>query len=227
MDSPAILKEMAGLFEEKIDENYSCKLQFDFKDSQESYVIEVKDGKVSMQEGAEEDVDVVLCTTNKTLTDIYQGKINAFTAAGKAELSDTAPLDWRFAGGFMPEKMRDLYFFLMHFFNINEPEKIMLGEEYSRKVHGGNAVALYYNPGFRSAWYMVKKGDSINEPGHVDPFHQAIIIIAGQGYAKIGNKEVEIKANESYYIPPMWDQVIWTEEDEPLVLIWLAWGERA
>ena len=115
----------------------------------------------------------------------------------------------------------------MHFFNTSKPEKIKLGEQYSRKVHGGHAIPLYYHPGFRSAWHMVKKGEQINEPGDVNPFPQAIVVINGKGYAKIGDQTVEINSNESYYIPPKSDHVIWTESEEPLVLIWLAWGEGA
>jgi hypothetical protein len=38
------------------------------------------------------------------------------------------------------------------------PERILIGEQYARSVHGGIAVALYYQPGFRSAWYKIRKG---------------------------------------------------------------------
>ena len=44
---------------------------------------------------------------------------------------------------------------------------------------------------------------------------------------KIGEKTIAINANETYFIPPNSDHVFWTDEEEPLVLIWLAWGEGA
>ena len=106
-------------------------------------------------------------------------------------------------------------------------EQILLGEEYSRMVHGAHAIPLYYHPELRSAWYMVKKGERLNEPGDTNPFPQALIFISGEGVAKIGEKTIKVKADESYYIPPSSDHVVWTESDEPLVLIFLACGEGA
>ena len=74
---------------------------------------------------------------------------------------------------------------------------------------------------------MIKKGEQINEEGEVDPWHQAIIVISGKGKAKIGENTVEIKAKESYYIPPNSEQVIWNDNEDKLELIFLAWGEGA
>jgi mannose-6-phosphate isomerase-like protein (cupin superfamily) len=128
---------------------------------------------------------------------------------------------------FTPEVKTQLYTFLQHFFNLTNPEKALLGEQHSRLVHGAHVVALYYAPGFRSAWYMVKKGERLNEPGDTNPFPQAFIIVEGEGFAKIGDSTVTVKAGESYYIPPDSDHVLWTDRDEHLVLIWLAWGEGA
>jgi mannose-6-phosphate isomerase-like protein (cupin superfamily) len=128
---------------------------------------------------------------------------------------------------FTPEVRTELYTFLFHFFNPSVPERILLGEEYSRLVHGGHVVALYYHPEFRSAWYLLKKGEKLNKPGDTNPFPQAFIFIEGEGFAKIGDKTIKVKAGESYYIPPNSDHVVWTESDKPLILIFLAWGEGA
>jgi len=86
-------------------------------------------------------------------------------------------------------------------------------------------VTLYYHPGFRSAWYLLKKKDKLNEAGDTNPFPQAFIFIKGTGFATIGEKTIPVKAGESYYIPPSSDHVVWTESE--LVLIWLAWGKGA
>lgn len=227
MDTHAILKEMGDTFQEKIDDDFRCHLQFNIKDTGKSMIISIEDGTVNITEGADSDVDIVIDTSSETIMDIYQGIITAFAAAGKADPAQPAPLDWRIGGGFTPAKMKSIYYTLMHFFHPEEPEKIKLGEEYARMVHGGHAIPLYYHPGFRSAWYMIKKGERLNEPGETDPFDQGIVVIEGEGYAKIGDKTVKIKKEESYYIPPNSDQVLWTESDEPLVIIWLAWGEGA
>lgn len=117
--------------------------------------------------------------------------------------------------------------FLQHFFSRTDPEKIELGEQYAREVHGGHAIPLYYYPGFRSSWYLVKKGEKINEPGNTNPFQQAFVIIGGEGKAVIGRETVVVKAGQSYYIPPDTEHIFWTETDSPLVMIWLAWGEEA
>jgi mannose-6-phosphate isomerase-like protein (cupin superfamily) len=94
-------------------------------------------------------------------------------------------------------------------------------------VHGGHAIPLYYYPGFRSAWYLIKKGERLNELGDISPFPQAFIFISGKGFAKIGEKTMRVRAGEAYYIPPGSEHVVWTEGDNSLELIYLAWGEGA
>lgn len=227
MKTNEILNRMANKFRDKIEKDFRLKIRFNFTDIQSTYFLIVQNGEVMINNSLAEEVDVILTTTEKVLKNIYRGEITAFTAAGKAHITDDAPLNWEIVGGSSPEEIKKIYYVVMHFFNTSKPEKIKLGEQYSRKVHGGHAIPLYYHPGFRSAWYMVKKDEQINEPGDVNPFPQAIVVINGKGYAKIGDQTVEINSNESYYIPPKSDHVIWTESEESLVLIWLAWGEGA
>jgi mannose-6-phosphate isomerase-like protein (cupin superfamily) len=74
---------------------------------------------------------------------------------------------------------------------------------------------------------MIKEGQRLNEPGDTNPFPQAFVIVSGRGRAKIGNAEVDVRAGESYYIPPGSDHVLWPAIGERLELIWLAWGEGA
>lgn len=227
MNTFDILSEMANCFQDKIDQEFLLKIQLNIKDTGSTYFIISKNGLVGFDDSISEEVDGVLTTTEKVLKSIYDGEITAFTAAGKADVADDAPLDWEFKAGYSPENIKNLYFFVMHFFNTAKLEKIKLEERYSRKVHGGQAIPLYYHSGFRSSWFLVKKGDQINKAGDVNPFPQAVIIISGSGFAKIGEISTKIAANESFYIPPNSDHVFWTESEEPLVLIWLAWGEGA
>jgi mannose-6-phosphate isomerase-like protein (cupin superfamily) len=230
VDVGEILHAMADSFKHKIDDEFSLVVQLDMKDEEKSWHIVVKKGRnITVSEGSHESARFLFLTTSPTLRLIYEGNITAMTAAGKAQGSDQAPLDLRLAEGleFTSEVKRQLYTFVQHFFNPSVPERILLGEEYSRLIHGGHAIPLYYDRGFRSAWYLLKKGERLNEPGDTNPFPQAFILTEGRGYAKIGDKTIEVKAGESYYIPPGSDHVIWTESDRPLVLIWLAWGEGA
>jgi len=229
-DVGKILETMAEVFKSKIDEHYSVIVQFDIQDKKESWHVIVEEGrKVSVGKGAHEEAGFFVITTSDTLRLIHQGKMTAMTAGGKATGADHAPLDVKLAEGlkFTPKIRTRFYTFLQHFFNPALPERILLGEEYSRMVHGGHVVALYYHPGFRSAWYLLKKGERLNEPKDTNPFPQAFIFIEGEGFAKIGDKTVKVKAGESYYIPPDSDHVVWTESDKPLILIYLAWGEGA
>lgn len=229
-DVDKMLHTMAKNFKNKIDEDFSLIVQFDIKDIKESWhVIVEKRRKVTLNKGPHEQARFFFLTTTDTLRLIYEGKMTAMTAAGKTRGSDQPPLDLRLAEGleFTPDVRIKIYTFMQHFFNPSVPEKLLLGEEYSRIVHGGHVIPLHYHPGFRSAWYLLKKGEKLNEPGDTNPFPQAFIFIEGEGFAKIGEKTIEVKAGESYYIPPNSDHVVWTESSKPLVLIWLAWGEGA
>ena len=225
-----MLEVMAESFKDKISHDFSLVAQLDIRDRNESWHVIVEKGqKVTVARGVHKQALCFFYTTADTLRLIYEGKMTAATAASKAKGSDQPPLDLKLAEGleFTPEVRTQLYTFLYHFFNPSFPERILLGEEHSRLVHGGNVIALYYNPGFRSAWYLLKKGEKLNEPGDTNPFPQAFIFIDGEGFAKIGDKTIKVRKGESYYIPPDSDHVVWTESDRPLILIWLAWGEGA
>jgi len=225
-----MLERMAQAFKSKIDEQFSIIVQFDISDKKESWYVMVEKGRiVTVGKGPHKQARFFFVTTADTLRLIYEGKMTAMTAAGKAKGSDPAPLDLKLAQGleFTPEVRTQFYTFIQHFFNPTAPERILLREEYSRFVHGGHVIPLYYHPGLRSGWYLLKKGERLNQPGDTNPYPQAFIFIEGEGFAKIGDKTIKVKAGESYYIPPDSDHVVWTESKKPLILIWLAWGEGA
>lgn len=117
--------------------------------------------------------------------------------------------------------------FVQRCFYSTYPEKNDLNKSKSRQVHGAWTITMFYHPGFRSAWYQIEKGQSLNKPGDTNPFPQAFVLIPDHGYAKIGDVTLKVKANEAYYIPPNTDHVFWTEDGSPLKLIFLAWGEGA
>lgn len=127
--------------------------------------------------------------------------------------------------------MNDLLFFIQRFFNSSAHDKVILREEHSRMVHGAHAIPLFYQQsddiGVRSAWYQINKGEKINEPGDTNPFPQYFIVINGKGFAKIGLDTVSIKKNESYYVAPGQDHIFWNESEEPIELIFLAFGKGA
>ena len=229
-DTYLILQKMADQFRDKIGDRYSIIAQFDIQATGDTWHLSVEPGKsVTISEGPCDSAQYRFSVNPDTLMLIASGGMTGMTAAAKASGTDRAPLDLQLAEGMelTPEVRSQLYTFMQHFFNPTTPEKILLGREHARPVHGAPAVALYYAPGFRSAWYTVKKGERLNEPGDTNPFPQAFVIIEGGGSAKIGESTLEVKAGESYYIPPGSDHVLWTDSDNPLVVIWLAWGEGA
>ena len=225
-----MLQDMAENFCHKIPDVLSLIVQIDIQPAQQLWHVIVEPGKrVTVGPGSDARARFVLTTTEETLHRIYTGQMTALTAAGRASMSDPALLDFKMGKGLKltPEIHTELLAFIQRFFNCSDPERILLGEVHARVVHGGHAIPLYYHPGLRSAWYLVKKDDRLNEPGDTNPFPQAFVFISGQGFAKIGDKTIKVRAGESYYIPPGSDHVVWTENDEPLVLIFLAWGEGA
>lgn len=225
-----LLRDWAESFRQKIPDDYSLIVQIDIQPGPASWHIIVGPGKqLKIGEGTDRNAQVIFSTTEETLQVIYEGKMTALTAAGKAHVSDSAPLDFRLGEGIelTPALKAKLFVFIQSFFNRSTPERIPLGEERARMVHGAHAIPLFYHPGFRSAWYLVKKGERLNEPGDTNPFPQAFVFISGEGYAKIGDKTIPVRAGEAYYITPGSDHVVWTESDDPLELIFLAWGEGA
>lgn len=106
-------------------------------------------------------------------------------------------------------------------------KKITLGQSHARLVHGAWAIPLFYHAGFRSAWYQIEKGQRLNEPGDTNPFPQAFIFLTGSGFVKIGENIEEVEPGRAYFIPPGTEHIVWNEEDEPITMIFLAWGEKA
>jgi mannose-6-phosphate isomerase-like protein (cupin superfamily) len=98
---------------------------------------------------------------------------------------------------------------------------------YSRQVHGVNVCGLFYDTGFRSAWYQILPHQQLNNPGDTNPFPQAFIFIKGSGKVKIGDITKDVSTGQSVYIPPGMEHICWSSEPEGLELIFLSWGEKA
>jgi mannose-6-phosphate isomerase-like protein (cupin superfamily) len=205
-------------------------VQFDVTPPGEQWYVSLDSGgTAAVHRGVHEAPAMTLAMSGETLERIHKGELTAFTAAGKGSGADAAPLEVEF--GAAAERLEDpkgmMLGFLQHFFERERPERIQLGEEHSRVVHGAHVIPLYYAAGFRSAWYLVKDGQQLNEPGDTNPYPQAFVIISGRGSAKIGDAELEVSAGESYYIPPNSDHVLRAAPGETLTVIWMAWGEGA
>lgn len=236
-----MLQEMAKVFPKKIGEKFvftsevliqpadeTGYILVDQKPLETWHVLVTEGRNVKVGRGTTENTKVLYYTTYPGLTMMYEGTLNPLTAAAASSSKDPVFLRWHRAEGLLPSlELRAQAQIFLFFFNRSWPHKSVLDLQHSRKVHGANAIGLHYWPGLRSAWYIVQKGVRLNEPGDTDPHHQAFIFVSGSGTAKIGDQTVPVRAGEAYYIPPGSEHMVWTDQDEPIMLIWLAWGEEA
>lgn len=189
-------------------------------------------GKVVLTPGFPEEPTFYLVTDPGTLEKIHAGDMNALTAAGRARMSDPTPLDFGFMEGFepSPEFLSDVMLPLgFHFFNRGKPEIVYFGEEYSRNVHGGNAVIFYYQQGLRTGWYQVRPGMMINEnlDDAVNPFPTLFIITRGEGRGRLGEKEMGLREGMTIYVPAGMVHQFWAEEEPGMEFVIIMFGEGA
>jgi len=226
----AILQEMADQYCVKLGAVQPRRIEIQLTDTRTVFFINLVCGsRPVVGEGKAEDPSFVITVDSETLRRLSEGELAPLTAAGRERLSDPAPLDFNLPAGeeMTADRIADMVEFVLRFFNPTRPERILLGEEHTRRIHGGRAVALFYDRGFRSAWYCLHKGEQLNRPGDTNPFPQGFIVLSGEGLATIGDRTTEIKTNEAYYIPSGATHVFRNDADEPLTGVWLAWGQGA
>ncbi len=236
-----MLNVMAGVFQHKINDRYALNVQINIQPALESGYVDQKkpareswsvavtpSKKIQLMRGRNDKAVITFYTTEIGLRLMFEGKFNPTTASLQTHGGD--PLFLSFPRTKETEQNTEMLGRIQifkHFFNPTLPDKFVLDVANSRMAHGARAVGLYYYPGLRSAWHLLEKGGKLNKPGDTRSYHQAFIFISGNGMGKIGDKTVKVKAGESYYVPPGSDNVFWNEENEPLVFIWMGWGNGA
>jgi mannose-6-phosphate isomerase-like protein (cupin superfamily) len=226
-----MLQDWSKSFTGKIDSNYYAIVDFTNSDTDEAYHVIFKNKTFKIYPNINGNSNFAFKSTLEHYNKIYQGEMTGFTSVGRENMSDKTPLDGAMYRPVTNHLMNDVLFFIQRFFNTSPHDKVILRKENSRIVHGGHAIPLFYQQnddiGVRSAWYLILKGQQVNKPGDINPFPQYFIITKGSGFAKIGNDTLEVKANESYYIAPGLDHIFWNVSDEPIEMIFLAWGKGA
>ena len=228
-----IIKDLAAAYQQKADEKEEGIFGIEVKgEGGGMWTVSIEPGrKVKVQEGEPEKPTFILTTDLLTLRKIYQGEINALTAAGRAKASDRAPVDIKFMPGVQPspEIMKKLLHYGFHFFIQGTPEIVYFDEAHSRFVHGGNVVIFYYTTGLRTAWYQIKKGMVINqdESDQVNPFPTIFICTRGEGQAKLGGKTITLRKGMMVYIPAGMAHMFWNENNEPMEGIIIMFGPGA
>lgn len=197
-------------------------------------VAATKDSKASVTviKGKPEKPTFYFFTDYATLKKIDQGEMNALTASAKAFETDFAPFDADVMEGFQPDSgfMSSLLSVYFHFWTKGTPEVIPFGIDYTRQTHGGQAAVFYYQPGFRSAYVALKRGQHANEneKSKKNPFPSMLVIIRGEGQAIINGVTRTIRSGECVVIPAgVSHEFLNPDHDEPLEAILLMFGKGA
>ena len=195
------------------------------------HVIIDEKGKAELHLGFPPEAIPFYSTDSVTLEKIFNGEFNALTAMGKAEASDSAPMEIEFCEGFQPDENFFTGFIPLsfHFWTRGRPEVVSFGKEHSRVVHGANATVLYYQKGLRTAWYSIDKGQHINrdETDQVNPFPSLFVITCGKCEARIGGKRIQLVSGQTVMVPPGVSHEFWNENEGSAELIVIMFGDGA
>ena len=187
--------------------------------------------EVSLKPGFPDEPIAYYALNVATLQKIDRGELNALTAMAKTHGGETAPLDVGVTPGFEPgpEFWAGFVPLSFHFWTRGLPERVPLGGEFSRVAHGANAVVLYYQKGFRSAWFQITKGQHINEDpqDQVNPFPSLFIMLRGALEARIGGRQLTLPAGEATFVPAGVTHEFWNDRKDPVEMILLMFGEGA
>jgi quercetin dioxygenase-like cupin family protein len=166
-----------------------------------------------------------------TLLKLDRGEMNALTAMGRARAKDPTPMDIDIMPGFRPEEGFFSRFIPLtfHFWTRGFPETVAFGPEYSRVVHGANAVVFYYQQGLRSAWVQLEPGQYVNRDpkDQSNPFPTMLIGIRGKAVARIGGAEETLGAGRMVFIPAGVTHEAWNPFEDAAEFILLMFGEGA
>lgn len=186
---------------------------------------------VELRDGQPGEPTFYYVTDAATLARLDEGTLNPGTAMVKAFSTDFAPLDVEVMEGFQPDEtfLPHLLKVTFHFWNRGFPEIVRFGDDYTRHTHGSDAVIFYYQPGLRSGWFSIKKGQHVNaDPrSQTNPFPSLFIVTSGHGIARIDGEELELEAGQSLFVPPGVRHEFWTHDEEPMQGVLIMFGEDA
>ncbi len=202
------------------------------KDQGAWHVISDGDGGVELRNGPPPKPTFAYVTDRGTLERILRGELAALTAMGRARWTEPAPMDLRFTEGFQPEPqfMGRLAELTFHFWTTGQPESVPFGDPaHTRVVHGANVAVLYYQPGLRTAWYQIEKGQHINaeEEDQANPFPALIVMTAGSAEARIGGQKMVFHSGTCTLIPANVTHELWNSHDDPAEFVIIMFGDGA
>lgn len=165
--------------------------------------------------------DIEIEMDSKILEKILQGKADAFALAARARGDEVRPVEFKINNLEALESGKALLTYLFAPGKAGKVKMRRLCEELAGEAHGAHPIPLAYWDGFRSSWYLVKAGETLNREGEADPWPQMFIVLKGRGRAKVHDEEFEIEPKTAIYIPKDGIHQIFAMED--VELIWISW----
>jgi hypothetical protein len=234
MEINGIFNEFSRTFEKKIDLEYRIKIQLEIYDMENGiWQIEVKDGKVFVYNEVKIEPEETYVLSKETLIKIYNNEINAYTALAnepneKGEMcglidvkNKTEDKKVYWFQELTEEKIA--FFNRLHkfeeFFSKDYPNKVIVKNENSRKLHKVDSIALYHDKNMMHAYFSLKKGESLEEP----TYEKRIFVLRGHGIIRWGNEKYELNEKEYYHINPMIKETLYIEnfKETPLKILYI------
>jgi mannose-6-phosphate isomerase-like protein (cupin superfamily) len=187
--------------------------------------------EVLMESGLPEKPTFIYIIEYETLKAIYEGKINALTAQGKAFSGDYTPMSIKQMEGYEPsiEENAKINPFSFHFWTRGFPEIVPFSEGMTRKAHGSNFTVFYYETGLRTAWYRVLPEERVRDDAREQaaPFPMLIIAIEGTTEGEVDGQRVSLSKGNTIFIPAGAVHKWWNETDQATEAILVMFGKGA
>lgn len=170
-----------------------------------------------------EDPDLRLTMKKGVFNEIIKGNADFGALISRAKMSDIRPINFqvlkpdRVSAAFETLKVLMTTFFTPGTVKVKDLKAALAGE-----AHGAHPIPLVYWDGIRFAWYVVKKGEVLNEEGERDPYPQILVILRGRGVVTIDENLLELRPNTAIYVPVNSIHQIRAEKD--VEALWFAWN---
>ncbi len=177
--------------------------------------------KIEVAEGSE-GADLALTMEARVFDAVSRGEADFGALIGRSRMSDVRPINYQVLNSSRLADIVEVMKAGMTFFFTPGRVKVReLRQELAGEAHGAHPIPIVYWDGLRAAWYVVRKGEVMNEEGERDPYPQAVVILKGNGAFVLDEDELELRPSTVVYVPPNSLHQIRAVED--VEAIWIAW----